>query len=201
MPVIDHLVARARRRLGFRSQPRWLDRAYPRYRIGAHSYGELAITDFGDGTGFTMGRYCSTARGSQVLLGGGHRVDWVTTYPFNVLEAGLADVTGHPSSRGDVIIGSDVWLATEAMVLSGVTIGDGAAVMARAVVTRDVPPYAIVGGIPARVIGYRFDPDLIARLLALAWWDWPHERVVAAGRALMSGNVAGFLDRAEAGAL
>lgn len=172
---------------------------YPQYAIGRKSYGELRISDFGEGARLRMGAYCSTARGSQVLLGGGHRGDWVTTYPLSVTEPTLRHVPGHPVTRGDVIIGNDVWICTDALILSGVTIGDGAIIMARAVVTRDVAPYAIVGGSPARETGRRFDEQTIARLLAIRWWDWPHDRIVRAGPWLLSGDVARFLDMAEAG--
>ena len=85
------------------------------------------------------------------------------------------------------------------MILSGVTIGDGAVIMARAVVTRDVAPYAIVGGVPARELGKRFDDATIARLLALRWWDWPEDRIVAAGPHMLSADIGRFLDLAESG--
>lgn len=177
--------------------PPMLARRYPQYVIGRGSYGLLDVIDYGEGAKLTVGAYCSTARGSSVLLGGGHRTDWVTTYPFSVLEPGLADIEGHPVTRGDVVIGNDVWIGTDAMILSGVTVGDGVVIMARAVVTRDVAPYAIVGGVPAREIRKRFDDETIARLLALKWWDWPHDRIVRAGRLLLSENIARFLNLAE----
>mgnify|MGYP001250008780 CR=1 FL=1 len=194
---LRRLAGKVRRNL--RGGPPMLAECYPQHAIGRGSYGELTVSDFGDGGRLFMGAYCSTARGSKVLLGGGHRTDWVTTYPFCVLEPALSDVTGHPVTRGDVVIGNDVWIGTDAMILSGVTIGDGAVIMARAVVTRDVAPYAIVGGMPARETGKRFDDATIARLLALRWWDWPHERIVRAGRHLLNSDIARFLDLAEAG--
>ncbi|MHA6333011.1 CatB-related O-acetyltransferase [Qipengyuania sp. CAU 1752] len=193
---LSHRIAR---KLGIRIRPPMLARRYPQYDIGRGSYGELEIIDFGDGTGFSMGAYCSVASGCKVLLGGGHRTEWVSTYPFTALERSLAHIPGHPVSRGDVRIGNDVWLASDVTVTSGVTIGDGAVVMAGAVVTRDVAPYAIVGGMPARETGKRFDDETIARLLAIAWWNWPHERIVAAGSYMMSDDVGQFLAAAEAG--
>ncbi|PKP92108.1 MAG: chloramphenicol acetyltransferase [Alphaproteobacteria bacterium HGW-Alphaproteobacteria-14] len=187
------------RKLGFSTGPRMLDQQYPRFAIGEGSYGELEVIDYGDGTVLEMGRYCSVARGCTVHLGGGHRTDWVTTYPFSVLEPGLTGITGHPISRGNVVIGNDVWLASRVTVLSGVTIGDGAVVMAGAVVSRDVAPYAVVGGVPARFIRQRFDDATVERLLRLRWWDWPRARIIAAGPYLLCDDIAAFLDQAEQG--
>lgn len=201
MTPLRQFMRIARQRLGRRPEPEWIAQSYPQYQIGRGSYGPLLIQDFGDQASFTMGNYCSAAVGATVLLGGGHRTDWVTTYPFSVLEPSLSEISGHPRSRGSVKIGHDVWLGTDSMVLSGVTIGSGAVVAARAVVTRDVPAYAIVAGVPAKITSHRFDEQTIARLLTLQWWNWPHTRIVAAGRQLMSTDVVGFLDKAEQGLL
>ena len=202
MSPLQRFAIRAAQRLGWRRRPPMLARKLPQYRIGRGSYGWLTVWAAGPtASTFSMGAYCSVAHGVEVLLAADHRTDWVTTYPFAAFEPSLADVAGHPASRGDVQVGNDVWLGSGCAILSGVTIGDGAVVAARALVTKDVPPYAIVGGVPARVLRYRFDPATIDRLLALRWWDWPHDRVVAAGRELMSGDIAGFLDKAERGEL
>lgn len=190
---------RVRHKLGIKSRPDMLAETYPQYSIGRGSYGPLRIVDYGEGTVFSMGAYCSVAEGAVVHLGGGHRTEWVTTYPFSVLEESLANIEGHPVSRGDVNIGSDVWLAADCTILSGVTIGDGAVVMNSAIVARDVEPYAIVGGVPAKEVGKRFDDATIERLLNVAWWDWPHDRIVAAGKYMLSDDIGTFLDKAEAG--
>lgn len=200
MSLMYRIKDRLAARLGMHRTPQMVADLYPQYQVGRGSYGPLRIVSFGEPTTFRMGAYCSVAEGASVFLGGGHRTEWVTTYPFSVLEPSLSDVTGHPVSKGDVTIGNDVWLGSECLILSGVTIGDGAVIAARAVVSKDVPAYAIVAGMPGEVIRYRFDEPTIARLLALRWWDWPHERIVAAGRHLLSSDITGFLDKAERGA-
>ena len=128
----------------------------------------------------------------EIFMGGNHRLDWVTTYPFPAIpslwpEARTLD--GSHTSRGDVSIGHDVWLGSQCFVLSGVTIGHGAVVAARAVVTRDVPPYAIVAGNPAKVVRYRMSPQRIEALLALRWWEWPEAEIKRRIPLLMSDRV------------
>jgi chloramphenicol O-acetyltransferase type B len=174
---------------------------YPQYQVGVGSYGDLEVVDFGEGTTFQMGAYCSVARGAKVFLGGGHRTDWVTTYPFSALDRRFGHIKGHPVSRGDVVIGSDVWLGREAIVLSGVRIGHGAVIGARAVVTKDVRPYEIVAGNPASPIRMRFEADVIERLLHIAWWDWPKQRIDGAVPMLLSSDISAFLDAVEQGRL
>ena len=171
---------------------------YPDLPIGRGTYGDLRIQKWG-GTQLTIGAYCSFAEGVRILLGGEHRTDWVTTYPFNVFNAAGRHIPGHPRTKGDVRIGSDVWVGTEALILSGVTIGDGAVIGARAVVARDVPPYGVVSGNPARVVKYRFPDDVIARLLQVKWWAWDEARVERAIPDLLQGDIEAFLARAESG--
>jgi chloramphenicol O-acetyltransferase type B len=174
---------------------------YPEYQIGRGSYGDLALLWRNTTSVLTMGNYCSVAKGVQVMLGGEHRPDWVTTFPFTKVSDEFREWPGHPHSKGSVKIGNDVWICHEAMILSGVTIGDGAVIGARAVVARDVPPYAVVGGNPARVTRMRFPEDVVVRLLAVKWWDWPEARIAKALPLLLGPDIGRFLDAAESGDL
>lgn len=171
------------------------------FSIGAYSYGRPKVRFAEAGRHLTIGRYCSIADGVEILLGGGHRLDWVTTYPFAAM-GGLwpgVDAPGdYHVSRGDVTIGSDVWLGSGCLILSGVEIGHGAVVGARAVVTRDVPAYAVVAGNPARVIRHRFDPPTVAGLVETAWWELPPETVRSLVPLLQSGRVADLVAAARA---
>lgn len=174
---------------------------YPEYRIGRGSYGDLEVVAFGEAATIEIGNYCSFAHGAKIMLGGEHRTDWATTYPFSAIDRRYSRFEGHPKSKGDVSIGNDVWVAREALILSGVTIGDGAVVGARAVVSRDVPPYTIVAGNPAVEIRLRFPPEIVERLRAIAWWNWPQARIDAAMAFLLSPDIQAFLDAVESGSI
>ncbi|MBM6596109.1 CatB-related O-acetyltransferase [Microvirga pudoricolor] len=171
------------------------------YDIGAFSYGRPKVRFPEAGRMLTIGRYCSIADKVEILLGGNHRTDWVTTYPFSALR-GLwptaPETQDYHTSRGDVTIGSDVWLGSGAIILSGVTIGHGAVVAAGALVTKDVPPYAIVGGNPARVIRHRFDDATVAALLETAWWDLSPEQVAGLIPLLQSGRTGELIEAVRA---
>ncbi|WP_438727190.1 CatB-related O-acetyltransferase [Parasphingorhabdus sp. DH2-15] len=195
------ILRRIKRKISPARSVRLLQLAYPKEDIGTHSYGGVNIVRFGDDTSFTIGKYCSFAANVILILGGGHRTDWVTTYPFSDIDLDFAHIKGHPASKGDIIIGNDVWAGRDAMILSGVKIGNGAVIAARAVVTKDVPPYAVVAGQPARIIKHRFAEDVIDRLNALQWWDWPDERVKNAVPMMLQDDIVAFLDAAEAGKL
>jgi acetyltransferase-like isoleucine patch superfamily enzyme len=143
-------------------------------QMGTHTY-VGAGTELREFEGhITIGDYCSIADCVTIFGGGEHRSDKVSTYPFDA-KMGLGTATSF--SRGDVVIGSDVWIGTRAIILPGVTISHGAVIGAGAVVTHDVPPYAVFVGVPAGYIRFRFDTNTVNRLLAVAWWDWPEEKV------------------------
>ena len=141
-----------------------------------------------------IGRFCSIACGAKFLFtSANHAMRSLSTYPFPIFfeEWGLdrTRVADAWDNKGDIVVGSDVWIGYEAVVLSGVTIGDGAIIGARAVVTRDVPPYAIVGGVPARLIRKRFDDKAIETLLRLKWWNWPSEKIARHIAAIQNGRL------------
>lgn len=171
------------------------DYGYPR---GRGTYGTPRIFHWGEPAKLSIGAYCSIAEGVQIFLGGNHRLDWATTYPFTALWPQAASIPGHPATKGDVVIGNDVWIGNEAVILSGVTIGDGAVIGAAAVLGRDVEPYAIVAGNPARMVRKRFSEDVIRRLLALRWWDWDESRIERYLPLMLSEQIIAFLDSAEA---
>ncbi len=176
-----------------------LRRKYPNHEFGCGTYGDFTLRQWGEGAKLKIGNYCSIASGVQIFLGGEHRHDWVTTYPFNVLWSEVKCCNGHPKSKGNITIGHDVWIASEAVILSGVTIGNGAVIGARAVVSRSVAPYSIVVGNPARLIRLRFDETTIAQLEAVRWWNWPEETLYRAMPDILSDNIQTFLDRANSG--
>lgn len=142
-----------------------------------------------------IGKFCSIACGAKFLFNSAnHALGSLSTYPFPIFydEWGLdgKNVADAWDNKGDITLGNDVWIGYEAVILAGVTIGDGAIIGARAVVTRDVPPYAIVGGVPARLIRRRFDEATIESLLALQWWDWEPERIRRALPVLQARDIA-----------
>ncbi|MAM09664.1 MAG: hypothetical protein CML23_04210 [Rhizobiaceae bacterium] len=170
---------------------------FPEHSFGRGTYGDLTVRQWGEGARLSIGNFCSIAAGVQIFLGGEHRPDWVTTYPFNVLWPQSQRYTGHPKSKGDVVIGHDVWIGAEAVILSGVTIGNGAVIGARAVVAKSIAPYTIVTGNPARISRMRFNENTIAELEATEWWDWPDDIILSAMPDLLSADLTTFLERAK----
>lgn len=171
--------------------------AYSSYEIGDYTYGRPRIVAFGnDPTSLKIGKFCSIADDAVLFLGGEHQVSFVTTYPFSHFFPFAHSFTGvHPRVKGDIIIGNDVWIGQEAFILSGVTIGDGAVIGARAVVAKDVKPYSVVVGAPARHLKYRVEESLIPHLLAIAWWDWPIEKIAEAMPLMLSEKVREFVEK------
>jgi chloramphenicol O-acetyltransferase type B len=177
----------------------------PNIQVGRYSY----YSGFYHGHGFddcarfltrdegadrlVIGAFCSIGSGAAFIMAGnqGHRTEWVSTFPF----FWMPDVPAFAGARdgfrpaGDTLIGNDVWIGSEAIIMPGVRIGDGAVIGTRALVTKDVEPYAIVGGNPASVIRKRFDDTEIARLLELRWWDWSDDDLADAMPILTSGDI------------
>ena len=141
-----------------------------------------------------IGKFCSIACGAKFIFNSAnHTLSSLSTYPFPLFfeERGLEkkDVTNAWDNKGDIVIGNDVWIGYEAVVLAGVTIGDGAIIGTRAVVTKNVPPYTIVGGVPAKPIKKRFSEETISALLEIQWWNWSKERIARNIGAIQCGNI------------
>ena len=184
----------------------------PRVEVGEYTY----VHDSRDPTRFfernvlhhyehmgdrlVSGRFCAIAEGAVfVMNGANHATEGFSTYPFNIFghgwEAGFDPASWSRASKGDTVVGHDVWIGSEAMILPGVTIGSGAIVGTRAVVGADVPPYAVVAGNPARVVRMRYDASTVDALLHLAWWNWPVDRITRSLDAIRGADLAA-LERA-----
>lgn len=148
-------------------------------KVGRHTYGVTRNSFHGlsPQVPVEIGNFCSIATDARIVCLAGHPTDLASTFPFRTRmlhpERGNQDAV----SRGPVRIGHDVWIGAGALILDGLTIGTGAVVAANAVVTRDVEPYAIVGGNPAKLLRPRFEPGIIEALLEIGWWEWPDETI------------------------
>ncbi len=179
--------------------------SYKCVSVGRFTYGydEIQILSWGEESTVSIGRFCSISSGLKLFCGGNHRTDWITTFPFGHIYPSLlkiSPVQGHPSSNGDIRIGNDVWIGRDVTILSGITIGDGAVIAANSHVVSNVDPYTIAGGNPAKKIKQRFSDEVIRRLLAITWWDYPIEVIERIVPFLCNQNDAGIsvnLDRIE----
>jgi len=164
-------------------------------QIGRHTYGEPIVHIYKGSEAFVkIGSFCSISPGVMFITGGIHPTDWVSLYPFRArfnLDGKFRD--GMPKTNGDIIMGNDVWIGTEAMILSGVHIGDSAVIAARSVVARDVPAYSIVAGVPAKIIKKRFSAEEIESLQAIKWWEWDDDEIIKAVPLLSSNNINNFI--------
>lgn len=176
----------------YRSQERFRKR-YPLYQVGLGTYGIPVVHDWHEGTRLRVGSYCSIADNVQIFLGGQHRTDWVSSYPFPDYLPEAEHIKDFGGSRGDVVIGSDVWLCSNCTILSGVTVGHGAVIASGAVVSRDVAPYAVMAGNPAVQIRWRFETESRAALLASAWWEWPEAEIRQIVDKLCSPDLSAFI--------
>jgi acetyltransferase-like isoleucine patch superfamily enzyme/acyl carrier protein len=156
------------------------------FEIGDYSQGDPVVRLYNKSR-LKVGKYCSIAAGVTFILGGRHRTDTVTTHMLQLPES----AQGPP--QGDIVIGSDVWIAANALVLSGVTIGDGAVIGAGAVVIADVPPYCFAFGNPARIVGKRFPDDLVAELMSLRWWDLGRAQIETLRPLLLGTDIGLFI--------
>lgn len=162
-----------------------------------HSFDECArylMPDRDDVDKLIIGSFCSIGTGVSFVMAGnqGHRHDWITSFPFFYMdeEPAFADAINAYQPAGDTVIGNDVWIGAEAMIMPGIKVGDGAVIGSRALVTKNVEPYTIVGGNPAKVIKQRFSDDEVEKLLEMKWWDWSQEQLKGAMPLLCSGDIA-----------
>lgn len=169
------------------------NRKYDAFDIGEGSYGYPEIAFYDAGAKLTVGKYCGFAPKVTILLGGEHHHDWVSSYPFSLLDENARLLPGYPFSKGDVTIGNDVWVGYDALILSGVTVGDGAVIAARSLVTKNVEPFSIVGGVPAKRLKYRFDEGTIESLQRIAWWNWPKAEIEKAWHLIQSPKIDEFI--------
>ncbi|REE81999.1 acetyltransferase-like isoleucine patch superfamily enzyme [Lutibacter oceani] len=163
-----------------KKQPFFLsqDKNFKKYSVGAGTYGTPKILEWKEGTTLKIGNYCSIAPNVSILLGGEHQSEWISSYPFKTISSFDISINyNEHKSKGDVIIKNDVWIGYSSIILSGVTIGNGAIIGAGSVVTKDVPDYAIVGGNPAKLIRFRFNEEIIKTLLEIEWWKWETKRI------------------------
>ena len=169
--------------------------------FGKYTYGKPNIHWSNDNkTKLSVGNFCSIAGNVNIYLGGNHRTDWVTTYPFGHIHKDKFNTfngNGHPTSSGDVIIGNDVWIGTNVTIMSGVTIGDGAVIANNSHVVKNVEPYCLVGGNPAKFIKHRFTPEQIDQLLRIQWWYWDDHKINKFACLLCNNNIDEFIKKAN----
>ena len=165
-----------------------------RVAVGRFTYGSPEFKLWTEIERIEIGSFCSIAEGVVIFGGGEHHPEWVTTFPLRIAMGDpLAGKDGHPTTKGITKIGNDVWIGYEATILSGVTIGDGAIIGARAVVAKDIPPYHIAIGNPAKVLKSRFNKEQIRALCNIRWWDWPLERIEKYAHLLCGSDVDAFI--------
>jgi acetyltransferase-like isoleucine patch superfamily enzyme len=167
------------------------------YCIGEFTYGVPHVYFKEENSNLVIGKFCSIAGNVVIFLGGNHRPDWVTTYPFIewAIDSDSPDVPVYNFSKGNVVIGNDVWIGYGSTILSGITIGNGAVVAAGSVVSRNIGNYEIWGGNPARFIKKRFSDAQIEKLEQIKWWDWPIEEIKAQSSLLYSSDIQSFIDK------
>ncbi len=167
---------------------------------GTYFDNNINIISWSDQYHIYVGKYCSIGKGCNFFLHANHRSDWITT--SSQLWGSVTDEIaqmhmkmGHPSCKGDIHIGNDVWIGQKATIMSGIKIGDGAIISANAHVVKNVKPYSVVGGNPAEFLCFRFNERQIKSLLKIKWWDWPEDKIKSEAMTLWSNNIDEFIDK------
>jgi acetyltransferase-like isoleucine patch superfamily enzyme len=163
-----------------------------KFIVGDFSYGNPEVLFENDDANLIIGKFCSIATDVVIFLGGNHKLEWISTYPFNVLNDDFPEaksIKGHPVTKGNVIIGNDVWIGRGVTIMSGLTIGNGAVIAAGSVVTKNIGDYEVWGGNPAKFIKKRFTDEEIVKLLEIQWWNWDIEKIKKEVNYLCSKNI------------
>lgn len=170
--------------------------------IGSYYDRQIEILSWTDTYKVKVGKYCSIGRDCCFFLHANHRIDWITTSsqlwgPVTPAVATMHEEMGHPTCKGDIVIQNDVWIGAKSSIMSGVTIGNGSVIAATSTVTKDIEPYSIVAGNPAKIVKYRFSKEIIKELLDIAWWDWPQDKNKIQEEAMMlwSTDVKAFIKK------
>jgi acetyltransferase-like isoleucine patch superfamily enzyme len=166
---------------------------------GKYTYGIPIIHSWGENSKLVVGKFCSIASNVNIYLGGNHRTDWVTTYPFGHINNNIFNNfngVGHPATKGNVIIGNDVWIGENVTIMSGITIGDGAVIANNSHVIKNVEAYTLVGGNPAKFIKHRFTKEQIEKLLEIKWWYWDDNKINNFTHLLCNTNIDEFIKQA-----
>ncbi|MES1992841.1 MAG: CatB-related O-acetyltransferase [Pseudomonadota bacterium] len=193
---IQYCIARMRISIGaFLRDRKELSARYPQYKIGRGSYGPLRIETYGDKSKLEIGAFCAIANGATVLLGGEHRSEWISTFPFDRKYLADRQLPHSSFARGDIVIGNDVWIGHDVLILSGTEIGDGAIIAARSVLRGKVEPYSIYAGTPAKFVRFRFTEEEIQSLMKIRWWDWDDARIAEQSHLLASGDLKSFIQK------
>jgi len=203
----NELINSRRQCLGSNMNYSFMDKnpSYAKYKIGRYTYGNPRIEDcWNHPVILEIGSFCSIAGGVTIWLGGNHHTEWVSTSNLN--DYFNYDTNRHTRPRfyqtgakGNVIIGNDVWIGLDATILSGVAIGDGAVVGAKAVVASNIPSYSIAVGNPARVIKKRFTDEEIQKLLNIRWWNWDDEKIKENIPLILNKDISGFISKFDGG--
>ncbi len=170
------------------------NKKYKSFDIGEYTYGRPKVLGFDGRHTLSVGRFSSLASNITIYLGVEHQTRWVSMYPFLEFPE-LIKGKEVNRSKGNVTIGNDVWIADDALILSGVTIGDGAVIGAKAVVAKDIKPYEIVAGNPAKHVRFRFSEEQIEKLLEIKWWNWDIDKVKSEIELILSDNIDNFIEK------
>lgn len=167
---------------------------YDKYKVGKGTYGFPTIYDWGDDSKLEIGNYCSIGDNVSILLGGEHRSDFISTYPFQSFSTDKSLLQDR-KTKGNVVLGNDVWIGNNVLLLSGVKIGNGAIIGAGSVVTKDVEDFSIVAGNPAKQIRKRFSDVQIEKLSKICWWNWNEDKINSNLEDIISPNIDRFIDK------